>query len=336
MPLQAKTAAMNSRPKISVVIPCFNAEKYIEVAIRSALAQDWPALEIVVVDDGSSDRSAELVEVNFPEVKLLRQVNQGVAQARNNGIRHASGDWIAFLDADDLWLPGKLQAQWDIHRANPAIRMSYTAWEDWTQVEPLPTPDYLADLQRDAGNFPRWSGITGWVYVELLAGCLVWTGTVLAHRSVFEEVGLFDPTLRIGEDYDLWLRASRVTQIYRVSVPYALYRWHAGSITRAVPEKNYHSVVVERALARWGYRSPDGSSARKADVDRVLAKSWCDFAAAHLAVGHLHRAWSAGWRALRADWRYASGWKVLIRTVARALTGAGLKTQGPRRALSKP
>lgn len=333
---QTLIPAMTARPKISVVIPCFNAEKYIAVAIRSVLAQDWPDLEIVVVDDGSSDRSAELVRENFPEVKLLRQANQGVAQARNNGIQHATGDWIAFLDADDLWLPGKLQAQWDIHRVTPSIRMSYTAWEDWSQVDPLPTPDYLADLLRDAGNFPRWSGITGWVYTQLLAGCLVWTGTVLAHRSVFEEVGLFDPTLRIGEDYDLWLRASRVTQIFRVSVPYALYRWHPASITRSVPEKNFHSVVVGRALARWGYSSPDGSSARKADVDRVLAKSWCDFAGAHLEVGHLHRAWSASWMALRADWGYASGWKVLIKTVVRSLTGAGLEKQRPRRALSKP
>ena len=326
---------MPNFPRISVVIPCFNAEKYIAVAIRSALVQEWPNLEIVVVDDGSVDRSAEVIHSLFPEVKLLRQTNQGVAIARNNGIKNSTGDWIAFLDADDLWLPGKLQAQWDIHRTHPNIRMSYTAWEDWVSADPLPISSYLADLLCDAGNIERWRGITGWVYTQLLVGCLVWTGTVLVHRSVLEEIGQFDPLLRLGEDYDLWLRASRVTQIYRVSVPYALYRWHAASITRSVPDINYHSMVIERAIARWGYCAPDGSMARKADVDRVLAKSWCDFAGAHLAAGNLSYALSAGLRALRSDWGYASGWKVFIKSVVHSLHCNVLGKRRSRMALTK-
>lgn len=316
--------SMTPPPKISTIIPCCNAEKYIGVAIRSVLAQDWPDLEIVVVDDGSTDRSADLVRDTFPGVKLLRQANQGVAIARNNGIQHAQGDWIAFLDADDIWLPGKLHAQWQLHVATPDVRMSYTAWADWTSTEPTPTPDYLSALRRDSGDIKRWSGPTGWVYSDLLTGCLVWTGTVLAHRSVFDSVGYFEPSLRIGEDYDLWLRASRVTQILHLPVPYALYRRHPASITRSIPEENYHSVVVGRALARWGYSSQDGSMARKVDVDRAMAKSWSDFASAQLAAGNFQRALPAGLMALRSDSWCASGWKVVIKAFARSLFGGGL------------
>ncbi|OOG51168.1 glycosyltransferase [Polaromonas sp. C04] len=308
---------MLAAEKISVVIPCFNADKYIEAAIRSVLAQEWPQLEIVVVDDGSSDNSSKLVRDKFPEVVLLRQANQGVAVARNNGISHAKGDWIAFLDADDIWLPGKLHAQWATLKATPAARMTYTAWQVWSGLEPTPSPECLAALLNDADETDRWSGATGWVYSQLLLDCVVWTSTVLAHRTVFKEVGQFDPTLRIGEDYDLWLRASRVTQILRVPRPYALYRMHSASITKSVPEKNYRNLVVDRALARWGYVAPDGSYARKADVASAMAKSWSDFAGAHLDAGNLALAQQAGLQALRADWRHVNGWKVLLKTAVR-------------------
>ena len=340
---------MTAPAKISVVIPCSNVERYIAAAIRSVLAQNWSDLEIVVVDDGSSDRSAELVRDTFPGVTLLRQTNQGIAAARNLGIKHSQGDWIAFLDADDIWLPGKLRAQWQMLSAQPTARMAYSAWHVWSSVEPYPSPEYVDEVLSQSGDPDRWpepSGriyerrcnhcqrpyscwveLSGWIYPQLLLDCVVWTSTVLAHRSLFEEVGYFDTALRIGEDYDLWLRASRVTAILKVPRPYALYRLHPANITTSVPETNYRGLVVSRALARWGYGSPDGSSARKADVDRALAQSWSDFAYAHLEAGNLGRAWYGGLMSLRADWWHASGWKVFAKTVARSLT-VGRRTRG--------
>lgn len=319
---------MTALARISVVIPCFNAETYIEAAIRSVLVQEWPNLELVVVDDGSSDRSAQLVLDTFPGVTLLRQVNQGVAAARNVGMARAQGEWIAFLDADDIWLPGKLRAQSEMLRTIPGARMCYTAWQVWKSTAPAPSHEYLAQLLSQSSDAARWSGPTGWVYPQLLLDCEVWTSTVLAHRSVFSQVGQFDPMLRIGEDYDLWLRASRVTQILRVPAPLALYRMHPDSITRSMPEINYRGLVVERALTRWGYGSPDGRTARKADVCRALSKGWSDFAGSHLDTGNLNLALRAGVMALRADWRHASAWKVLGKTVARSLTGIGLSRPG--------
>ncbi len=170
-----------------------------------------------------------------------------------------------------------------------------------------------------SGDLERWAGPSGWIYPQLLLDCEVWTSTVLAHRSLFEEVGFFDTTLRIGEDYDLWLRTSRVTAILRVPRPYALYRLHPASITTSVPETNYRGLVVARALARWGYGSPDGNSARKADVDRALAQSWIDFAGAHFKAGNLGRAWYGGLMSIRANLWHAGGWKIFAKTVARSL-----------------
>jgi glycosyltransferase involved in cell wall biosynthesis len=306
-------------PTVSVVIPCYNAEPYIAATIRSVLAQDLPGMEIIVVDDGSSDRSLDLVREQFPAVRVVTQANQGVAAARNHGLRLARGEWVAFVDADDIWLPGKLKAQFDEMAAIPGCRMSYTAWQVWPSVAAEPGADYLAQLEGTAADRKRWSGASGWIYPQLLLDCVVWTSTVLARRALFDEIGGFDTTLRIGEDYDLWLRASRVTPIHRVARPYALYRTHPASITRSLPTDNYRARVIGRALANWGMRSPDGSSADKAAVRRLLAKSWSDYAGAHLQGGSLGEARRGGWTALRTDFRHLPGWKVLLKSYARAV-----------------
>lgn len=316
---------MTQLPKISVVIPCFNAAPYISAAIQSALAQDWPDLELVVVDDGSSDGSAELVQCMFPTVTLIRQANQGVAIARNSGIANAQGEWIAFLDADDIWLPSKLQRQWALLQATPGARMAYTAWQVWPSTAPEPLPAYLAQIDGLVNNPDRWAGATGWIYPQLLLDCVVWTSTVLAHRSVFADVGVFDPALRIGEDYDLWLRASRITEILRVPRPLALYRIHPNSITKSVPEKNFRALVVGRAISRWGYASPDGCVTNQRVVDNALAKSWSDFAGAHLAVGNLPAARQAALLALRKNWFHTAGIKVWLRAALRSLANPSKK-----------
>lgn len=305
--------------RVSVVIPCYNAERYIGATIDSVLAQDQAGMEIIVVDDGSSDGSVELVRSKYPSVRLERQANAGVAAARNRGLALARGEWVAFVDADDIWLPGKLAAQFALMATDPACRMSYTAWQVWPSADVLPAGDTLAHLAALAGDAGRWAGASGWIYPELLLDCVVWTSTVMGQRSLFAEIGGFDPTLRIGEDYDLWLRASRVTPILRVARPYALYRMHPASITRSMPTDNYRARVIGRALAQWGMRSPDGREADHAAVQRMMAKSWSDFAGAHLGGGNAGQARRAGWKALRSDVTHVAGWKVLLKSCLRGL-----------------
>lgn len=309
-------------PAVSVVVPCHNARRYLPATLRSVLAQQGVTLDVVVVDDGSTDGSAELVERDFPGVRVLRQRNQGVSAARNHGIEAARHDWVAFVDADDIWLPGKLAAQFDRLRQQPEARMVYTAWIVWRSDEPEPAAVELAAL-RDAAEARRRAdpGPSGWIYPELLLDCHVWTSATMAERALLRELGGFDTALRIGEDYDLWLRASRVTPIVRVDTPYALYRHHPGNVTKRLPQRNDKGEIVGRALRRWGYAGPDGREARRAEVDRGLARSWSDFAGVHLAAGNVRTARGAALTAVRTDPGQLLGWTVLAKSLARTLAG---------------
>ena len=312
-------------PRVSVIIPCYNAEAYIGATIESVLAQGMDDLEIVVVDDGSRDNSVQLVRADFPQVRVVEQANQGVAAARNHGLRAARGEWIAFVDADDIWLPGKLAAQFAQLQGAPECRMNYTAWHVWPSSAPRPDAAVLRQLERDAPDHARWQGPSGWIYPELLLDCVVWTSTVLAHRSLFDEIGDFDTGLRVGEDYDLWLRASRVTTILRVAHPYALYRIHPDSITKSRPTDNYRARVIGRALEKWGMQSPDGQVADSQAVHRMLAKTWSDYAGASLQAGDFEHAKRGARQAIRLSGTHVPGWKVLLKVYARAAVSPSSK-----------
>lgn len=309
------------KPTLSVVVPCYNAERWVGATLKSVLAQGWHGLEVIVVDDGSTDSSAKVVENSFADVTLIRKANGGVASARNCGIENARSDWIAFIDADDIWLPGKLLCQWKALEENRHSRLSYTAWHVWPCVDAEPSAELLKELAAYAGDSAQWSGPSGWIYPELLLDCHVWTSTVIAHRTLFDEIGTFDTTLRIGEDYDLWLRASQVTPIVRVPRPLALYRSYSGSITRSAPEINFQALVVSRAIKRWGYMSADGRAARKAEVDRALARTWLDYAGMHLRAGNSELAVRGALTALRFQQMQAKTWKLILNCALGAVRG---------------
>lgn len=178
---------------ISVIIPVFERRDLIARALASVAAQSLPASEIIVVDDGSSDGTADAVRRNFPRVKLIRQPHRGVSAARNCGIKRAAGDWIALLDSDDEWRADKLQAQAAELARQPAMRFCHSD-EIWIRGGRRVNPK------------ARHAKFGGWIFDKCLPLCCISPSSALIHRSVFERVGGFDESLPVCEDYDLWLR----------------------------------------------------------------------------------------------------------------------------------
>jgi len=237
--------------EISVIIPAWNAERHIGRAIRSVLAQTRPAEEIIVVDDGSTDGTAEAVRTFGEAVRLIAQPNAGVSVARNAGIAAARGQWIAFLDADDEWLPDKLRLQADGHHRYPHLKWSFTrlalAHPQW-KTHRLAHPEC-----QDACR----------VFEDYLAaycrGFFISTITVLIHRSVFDAVGGFEPGMRRAQDNDLWFRiAYQFPQVGYVPRSLAVYHLDTpDSSTKVNDRVDYMIELVERhrTLAQHHHRS---------------------------------------------------------------------------------
>ncbi|MFQ5478868.1 MAG: glycosyltransferase family 2 protein [Candidatus Binatia bacterium] len=187
---------MNRSPSsVSVIVPTFNRAPLLGRALDSLLAQSRPCEEIVVVDDGSSDQTAELMRESYPGLGYLRQENRGVSAARNLGIHESSGEWLAFLDSDDQWLPDKLKKQLRALQTEPDLRVCHSD-EIWIRNG------------RRVNPMKKHAKYGGWIFARCLPLCCVSPSSVLIHRSVFDEVGLFDESLPACEDYEFWLRVS--------------------------------------------------------------------------------------------------------------------------------
>ena len=240
-------------PLVSVIMPAYNASLYIEEAIRSVLDQDYPNIELIVIDDGSSDGTAELAESLGEQVRVIRQINGGPAAARNKGIADARGELIAFLDADDLWLPGKLLAQVAYLAEHPDVGVVYGKFVRWEGCSDgsFPSPPLL---QNDQGSTTTTlvAEHSGRIYRELLFDNIVHIITAMVRKSVFETVGYFDEQLRTGEDYDLWLRVSQQFQADKLNRTLAYYRMHPQSTTCVPRAENNEYQVLLRTLRKFG------------------------------------------------------------------------------------
>jgi glycosyltransferase involved in cell wall biosynthesis len=284
---------------VSVIIPTYNRAWSIERAIDSALAQSHTAMEVVVVNDGSTDATAEILARRYGEdrrVKIIEQANSGVTIARNRALAEASGDYIAFLDSDDVWKPFKIELQLACLAAFPDIGM---VWTDMEAVDPrgvVVDPAYLrkmyggsyryftnADLFDDHRILPYCGGgvaaYAGDIHSPMLMGNLVHTPTVLMTRRRFEQVGLFDLELRhAGEDYDYHLRTCREGRVAFVDVATIQYQVGMGDQlskrSRAMAQGFLYTI--QKAVA--------------ADGDRIRLPAWMlddVFARAHAWVAEV-------------------------------------------------
>jgi glycosyltransferase involved in cell wall biosynthesis len=293
-------------PRISVIIPAYNAEKYIVQSIRSVLAQNYSPIEILVVDDGGTDRTIEIIRHEAPQARIISQANGGAAAARNTGLRNATGELICFLDADDGWFPGKLEAMVAYLRRHPEAGLVSHELLHW---KPDRSGDYPELVRPDRRGLPETeAGRTGWIYpVLLLEGCMVHTSSIMLRREVFEHVGFFNTDLKVGEDYDYWLRASQKYQIHTLNEIYSFYRNSVpGSLTNKTHPENYEYKVLLAAVERYGLSSPGGEYVSEKKVSSRLAKLAFDFGYVHYHHGSPVHARAAFIQALRHDprlWR---------------------------------
>lgn len=270
---------------VSVVIPAFNCETLIAEAIGSVLAQDYKSIEIIVIDDGSTDGTIQVVKGFGAQVQLYQQVNQGAAVARNLGITRAHGRYIAFLDADDYWWTGKISAQLKAMEQT-GLRMAYSRFI-WWKPDPLGKFSEPKEEFERAGNTGLSSAplVTGWTYADLLLDCIVWTSTVIVEKDVLMEAGMFDPHFRKGQDYELWLRLSRLTEMVGLEQPTALYRIHPGSITFRVADRCYEYEILSAALKKWGEADPVGRKPPEGEVRSRVKRILFNHGLAHLRYG---------------------------------------------------
>ena len=199
------------KPQVSVIIPTYNRSWIIKEAIDSVLAQDYKEFELIVVDDGSTDHTSDVLDSSRNVIKVLSQKNKGVSAARNRGIAEASGQFIAFLDSDDLWLPQKLSAQIEFFNQTPNALICQTE-EVWIRNGLRVNPK------------KRHKKLSGMIFKPSLELCLVSPSAVMIQRSLFDRVGEFDETLPACEDYDLWLRISCRFPVHLIDRPLIIKR----------------------------------------------------------------------------------------------------------------
>ena len=183
--------------KISVIIPTYNRKKYIKRAIDSVIRQSYKPFEIIVIDDGSTDGTYELIKKSYSssQISLEKQINNGVSSARNKGVKLANGDWIAFLDSDDEWFENKLELQVREIKKSKTFMICHTN-EIW-----------IRNGIR-VNQMKKHQKYGGFIFEKCLDMCRISPSSVMIHRRIFDEIGLFDEDLIICEDYDLWLRIS--------------------------------------------------------------------------------------------------------------------------------
>jgi len=242
----------SSRPAVSVVIPAYNAARWIPETLDSVLAQTFRDFEVIVVDDGSTDQTPEVLAGYGDRIHCLPKVNGGASSARNMGIRAARGSYIAFVDADDLWLPEKLQLQMELLARHPDLAWVYS--------------DAIVFDGKNGQELCKISDATklydGDILRPLLLRDFIASPTPVIRRDVFDTVGFFDesPDLQLGEDWNMLLRIAAKFQVRFVERPLAKYRIHTGSRGALMDLQQFFQnkwTIIENAVVRDRQRLSD-------------------------------------------------------------------------------
>jgi glycosyltransferase involved in cell wall biosynthesis len=229
---------MTNQPKVSVIVPAYNAMKYLPETLDSILKQTFTNFEVLIINDGSSDNIIEwCTQITDPRVKLISQQNMGLSSARNTGIKYSQGEYIALLDSDDTWVKTKLAKQVEFFKNHPSVDLVHT-WIELMNEQSISTGRILK------------SSAEGNVWQQLLQQNAIACLSVMVRRHCFETVGGFDEKLRSLEDWDMWIRIAINYKFGVIKEPLAFYRQIPTSMS-----KNYQvmaesfDLVIEKAFS---------------------------------------------------------------------------------------
>ncbi len=243
-------------PRVSVIIPAHNRAWALPRAIDSVFEQDDTDFELLIVDDGSTDETPQLLSAYGERVTVITQPNRGVSAARNHGIAASSGELIAFLDSDDYWLPGKLSRQVSFFDDHPEALICQTQ-EIWVR------------RGRRVNPKNRHAKPSGMIFEPSLELCLVSPSAVMVRRSLFDQAGLFDESMPACEDYDLWLRISAHHPVHLIDEPLIVKQGgHEDQLSAAPCLDKYRIYSIDKIL-RSGILS---KSQRLAAISMLVQK----------------------------------------------------------------
>jgi len=199
------TKENKTMPKVSIIIPTYNRLPFLKKAIDSVLQQTVSDVEIIVVDDGSTDGTTQYI-IQYPFIHYIYQENQGVSVARNRGLERAGGEYICFLDSDDTWKKTKLEKQLQAFENNPDLKACYTD-EVWIKNG------------KHFNQHKKHRKYSGWIFEKALPLCIISPSSIMVKRDIFDEIGTFDEVLWACEDYDLWLRLTARYPVHFIEEP---------------------------------------------------------------------------------------------------------------------
>ncbi len=238
-------------PLVSVIMPTYNRAWTLKDAVDSVLLQDYPNIELIVIDDGSEDNTEELLGLYKNKITVLRQENKGVSAARNKGIRQSSGQFIALLDSDDAWDKRKISCQMDFFNDHPDVLICQTE-VIWIRKGRKVNPKL------------KHKKPSGMIFEQSLNLCLVSPSAVMMKRQLFDMKGYFNEDFMVCEDYDLWLRVSSTLPVFLIDKPYTIKRGgHKDQLSNLHSQDKFRILSLSSLIASGNLTLDQTEKAKK-------------------------------------------------------------------------
>lgn len=305
--------------KISAIIPAYNSQDFILDAIQSIQKQTHPVDEIIIIDDGSTDDTQQIIRSHAQGVSYFQQKNQGPSAARNAGITMAKGDWVAFLDADDQWIDDKIARQLAVLSHSPELHLIAGDMQEIGLKNELITPSVLAKhnlLEKFKTNqsLPIQNALA-----ELVTKNFIPTGTVLAKRTTLIESGMFNPAIHFGEDLELWAKIASQHPITCIPKILMLRRLHENNATSSTVLMLEDLVAVMQSIRIYAKSTLQNQNI---SANRLVANAWDNLAYWHFTHEDFKLASFAYWNSLKEHLSIRSLIYLVISTLPTSLIKA--------------